>query len=92
VTGAEAGIRALYAQAVAGTAAPRWRYFDRDGVGALLAEIDRLRADAPALGPQPGLSCWACRKPIEGPVVYQGGSLAHPAHPGCLFVIGGDPA
>jgi hypothetical protein len=44
---AEVGIRELYAQAVAGTDIPRWRYFDRGGVGALLAEIDRLRADAP---------------------------------------------
>jgi hypothetical protein len=41
---------------------------------------------APAPEPRPGLSCWVCRKPIEGPVVYQGGSLAHPAHPGCLIV------
>jgi hypothetical protein len=44
VSEAEAAIRALYAQAVAGTGVPRWGYFGREDVGVLLAEIDRLRS------------------------------------------------
>jgi hypothetical protein len=43
VSEAEAAIRALYAQTVAGTGGPRWGYFSREDVGVLLAEIDRLR-------------------------------------------------
>jgi hypothetical protein len=49
-------------------------------------ELLSRRAEGSAPEPRPGLSCWLCHKPIEGPVVYQGGSLAHPAHPGCLIV------
>jgi hypothetical protein len=31
--------------------------------------------------------CFLCKKPIKGKVYYQGGSLSHPVHKGCLVVI-----